>query len=222
MPSGPPIGPASTRSLRYGRTTCVRPFSRRWPWPGRRSAAASAGRSSSKARPGSAYHRRMTPRITDGYAPGCIGRIVQLHAEHYARAVGFGLAFEAKVARELAAFCERAVAGRDALWLLHGDDGQVHGSIAIDGSQAAEHGAHLRWFITSDALRGRGAGKALLRRALSFVDDGGCTRTMLWTFAGLDAARHLYETHGFRLDHEAPGSQWGSPVLEQRFVRDRA
>jgi GNAT superfamily N-acetyltransferase len=166
----------------------------------------------------------MAPRITEGYVPGCIGRIAQLHAEHYARAVGFGVAFEARVARELAAFCQAYVPGRDGLWLLHAGDGlggEVHGSIAIDGSHAADSGAHLRWFITSDALRGQGAGKQLLQRALAFADGCGYARTQLWTFAGLDAARHLYESHGFRLAEEAPGTQWGAKVLEQRFVRER-
>jgi hypothetical protein len=40
-----------------------------------------------------------------GYLPGCIGRITQLHASYYARTVGFGVPFEAKVATELAQFC---------------------------------------------------------------------------------------------------------------------
>jgi hypothetical protein len=42
----------------------------------------------------------------------------------------------------------------------------------------------------------------------------------LWTFQGLDAARRLYEKHGFRLAEEREGSQWGERVLEQRFVLD--
>ena len=69
--------------------------------------------------------------IHTGYRPGCIGRIVELHAEYYARTVGFGAPFEAKVACELAEFCMRYADGRDGLWLAH-EDGVVHGSIAID------------------------------------------------------------------------------------------
>ena len=37
------------------------------------------------------------------------------------------------------------------------------------------------------------------------------------TFAGLDAARHLYEKFGFTLTTEREDSQWGEPVLEQKF-----
>jgi len=40
----------------------------------------------------------------------------------------------------------------------------------------------------------------------------------LWTFQGLATARRLYEKHGFRLAEERAGSQWGTQVMEQRFV----
>jgi hypothetical protein len=39
----------------------------------------------------------------------------------------------------------------------------------------------------------------------------------LHTFAGLDAARHLYQQHGFTLIDEHTTTAWGPPVLEQRF-----
>ena len=43
----------------------------------------------------------MELTIQQGYAPGCIGRITELHADFYSRLVGFGLPFEAKVAHGL-------------------------------------------------------------------------------------------------------------------------
>lgn len=160
----------------------------------------------------------ITAVINEGYLPGCIGRITQLHAQYYTAASGFGVAFEARVASDLANFCRAYQAGRDGLWLVR-QDGQIEGSIAIDGTHAADAGAHLRWFITSDALRGQGIGRSLLAQALAFADGCGYRITVLSTFAGLDAARHLYEDHGFRLAEEGMGSQWGRTVLEQRFVR---
>ncbi|UCE32819.1 MAG: GNAT family N-acetyltransferase [Burkholderiales bacterium] len=143
-----------------------------------------------------------------------------MHAQYYARESGFGAAFEAQVARELGAFCVAYRAGRDGLWLAR-LDGRVEGSIVIDGSRAATDGAHLRWFIASDALRGQGAGHALLRTALGFSDALGYRRVYLWTFDGLHAARHLYEKHGFRLVRQSPGSRWGTLVDEQCFARER-
>ena len=154
--------------------------------------------------------------LHQGYLPGCIGRVAELHATYYSARVGFGLFFESKVARELAAFCEAFQEGRDGLWLVL-VDGRVEGSLAIDGSRAETEGAHLRWFIASDAVRGTGAGNALLEAAVAFCRDRHYASLYLWTFDGLTAARHLYEKAGFRLVQEQQGSQWGKPVTEQRF-----
>ena len=125
-----------------------------------------------------------------GYLPGCVGRIVELHATYYAANAGFGVPFEAKVARELADFCLRFQPDRDGLWLAVAD-GRIEGSIAIDGLHADAEGGHLRWFILSDKLRGQGMGKRLLSCATGFADAKRYANTFLWTFAGLDAARHL-------------------------------
>lgn len=158
----------------------------------------------------------MPATVQFGYRPGCIGRIVELHAHFYHPRVGFGLAFESKVARELAAFCEHLDGGRSGLWLAM-QDGVVEGSIAIDGSAADTEGAHLRWFITSERLRGSGAGTALLEAAMHFCAAQRFGSVYLWTFEGLDAARHLYEKSGFALVHQQRGAQWGVEVNEQRF-----
>lgn len=162
----------------------------------------------------------MTMDLHRGYLPGCIGRVAELHATYYARTSGFGRPFEVKVASELAAFCERFDAHRDGLWLVVQND-RIEASIAIDGRLADTDGAHLRWFIASDAVRGTGVGHSLLSAALAFCDDRRYERCFLWTFDALHAARHLYEKHGFGLDRTLRGGQWGTVVNEQRFVRRR-
>ena len=157
------------------------------------------------------------PTLHLGYRPGCIGRIAELHGSYYARTAGFGAAFEAKVATELAAFCLRYDPARDGLWLAE-HDGAVHGAIVIDGSHAAEQeGAHLRWFITSDSARGQGLGRLLLGEALAFCRARGYLQVLLWTFDELHAARHLYEEHGFRLVETHRGTRWGKEVNEQLY-----
>ena len=156
--------------------------------------------------------------MTCGYMPGCIGRIVQLHAAYYQPLVGFGLPFESRVARELSAFCERLDPTKDGLWLcMDADTNTVHGAIAIDGTEAPTRGAHLRWFITSDAIRGTGAGSQVLDQAMAFCQQRAYSRVHLSTFEGLHAARHLYEKAGFHLIHQAQGKQWGTVVNEQIF-----
>jgi GNAT superfamily N-acetyltransferase len=96
-------------------------------------------------------------------------------------------------------------------------DGHVEGSIAIDGQYAAEEGAHLRWFIVSDALGGQGAGNRLLDAAMEFCRNKSFSKTFLWTFDGLFPARHLYEKASFVPVEQRSGAQWGIEVKEQRF-----
>jgi DNA-binding MarR family transcriptional regulator/GNAT superfamily N-acetyltransferase len=160
----------------------------------------------------------LSDSIHDGYVPGCIGDVASLHARYYAQTSGFGVYFERKVASELAAFAEGLPAQGKGIW-LYVDGGRVLASIVIDGDLAKRQ-AHLRWFIVDDALRGMGVGRALLERALAFA-DAHYDETYLWTFKGLDAARHLYESAGFVLTDESEGRQWGSVVVEQRFLRRR-
>ncbi|HQQ15750.1 MAG TPA: GNAT family N-acetyltransferase, partial [Deltaproteobacteria bacterium] len=57
----------------------------------------------------------------------------------------------------------------------------------------------------------------LLSTAVDFCRSRGYARIHLWTFEGLDAARHLYEKAGFRLVEERIGARWGTEVNEQRF-----
>lgn len=156
--------------------------------------------------------------IHTGYRPGLIGRVAEMHAQFYARHAGFGQFFESQVASGVAAFASRLDQPCNQIWsaTLHG---RIVGAIAIDGQDLGDQQAHLRWFILDDGCRGSGVGRQLLARAVEFCDQQGFVSTQLWTFQGLDAARRLYESHGFTLVHEATGSQWGSQVTEQQFTR---
>lgn len=162
--------------------------------------------------------RAEAGRIVEGYQPGCIGDVASLHGRFYAEHWGFGVFFERKVATELATFAQSLPDPNRALW-LYVENGRSLASVAIDGDATTRVG-HLRWFIADDSLRGSGIGRQLIERAMAFV-DARFDETYLWTFKGLDAARHLYESVGFRLAEEAQGQQWGTPVIEQRFTRDR-
>lgn len=151
-----------------------------------------------------------------GYIPGIIGRIAELHALYYSRNWHFSHYFEAKVASELSDFVSQYDEERDCIWSLS-VDGVIEGAVAIDSSSEAEGIAHLRWFIISDRIRGSGAGNLLMERAMSFCSQKGFEKVYLWTFQGLDAARHLYEKFGFSLKKAFEGDQWGTTVTEQYF-----
>jgi GNAT superfamily N-acetyltransferase len=125
-------------------------------------------------------------QIIRGYLPGSLGRVAELHGTYYHKTWGFGLFFEAKVATELAAFLGRYDVKKDAFWTAQVGR-QIEGSLTIDGIRAATEGAHLRWYIISDELRGQGAGNQLMSTAIDFCRSRGYRRVYLWTFEGLNA-----------------------------------
>jgi ribosomal protein S18 acetylase RimI-like enzyme len=159
-------------------------------------------------------------QIAHGWSPGLIGEVVRAHAVYYAREWRFGAPFETKVAREMGAFVDRYSSARDRIFRAE-RDGALLGALTIDGSDPAlsPGEAHLRWFIVMDEARGLGLGRRLMEAATSFLDETGYRTCYLTTFAGLDAARRLYEAAGFGLVREASSTTWGTTVLEQRFER---
>lgn len=155
--------------------------------------------------------------ISSDYRPGLLGRVVQMHATYYARHYGLGSLAEAKIAQDIGEFFSAWPHPDLRLWHAVKDDSIV-GAIGIDGRYAAERGAQLRWFITDDSVRGMGLGRRMLRELLDFAGVRGFSSIYLWTFAGLDAARHLYESFGFRLAEQRNAATWGVETTEQRFV----
>jgi DNA-binding MarR family transcriptional regulator/GNAT superfamily N-acetyltransferase len=158
--------------------------------------------------------------IHEGYRPGVIASVTQLHASYYSQNYGFGANFERKVATEMSEFMARIDNPLNTTFSAY-VDGELLGSVSLDGEDLGADISHLRWFIVDPRAKGIGIGSLLLEKTISFAEQNAFERTKLWTFKGLDAARHLYEKHNFALVHETPGKQWGTEVIEQEFVRKR-
>lgn len=156
--------------------------------------------------------------VSAGYRPGLVGRIVEMHAAFYSTHSNFGQYFESQVASGAAEFTRRLNEPCNRVWTALLND-RIVGSLAIDGQDLGENRAHLRWFILDDGCRGSGVGRQLMTEAMTFCDVRGFREVHLWTIKGLDAARKLYESFGFKLQKEEQGTQWGSTVTEQQFVR---
>ena len=148
-----------------------------------------------------------------GYLPGGLGRVVAWHGAYYGAEWGFDLAFEADIATDLAAFLSRLDESRDGFWLAW-QNGVMVGSITIDG-HGEDDGAHLRWFIADPEIAGHGVGGRLMDAAMGFCRDRGYTRLWLTTFAGLDAARRLYDRHGFVETGTFENTNWDRPITMQ-------
>ncbi|MEE4358485.1 MAG: GNAT family N-acetyltransferase [Desulfococcaceae bacterium] len=154
--------------------------------------------------------------VISPYLPGAIGHITALHGEYYSRNWNFGLFFETKVATELSALLTHKHSDRNGFWLALCSD-IIAGGIAIDGNRKDPQEARLRFFIVSEDYQGLGIGNLLMDKAITFCKEKKFAKVHLSTFAGLDAARHLYEKRGFRLIGETEDCTWGVVVKEQIF-----
>ena len=151
-----------------------------------------------------------------GYHAGVIGKIIELHAVYYHTFWGFDVSFETQEGRELCEFMSRFDPKNDGLWAVY-VDGRFAGSVAIDGKLRETEGARLRWLIVAPEFQGLGIGQALVHKAVEFCRSAGHAKIFLWTFHGLNAARHVYESEGFVLAQDYPINQWGSAIREQKF-----
>ncbi|MGB9150285.1 MAG: GNAT family N-acetyltransferase [Burkholderiales bacterium] len=151
-----------------------------------------------------------------GYKAGDIGRITLSHANYYQLNWQFDASFEAARAKELADFIEGFNKKSDGLWVSE-YEGEFVGSIAVDGKESETTDARLRWFIVEPEWQGKGIGQKLIEQALAFCRKQGYKKIVLWTFAGLDPARVIYERAGFRLVEATPRKIWGRSITEQKF-----
>jgi putative acetyltransferase len=166
-----------------------------------------------------------------GFVPGALGRLVELHGTYYTKEWQLGPQFEIKVASDMAAFLDGFDSQRDGFWSATVND-KIVGAIVIDGrgsssdrltnssgeQQRSAAEVRLRCFIVDSDYAGLGIGSRLLNAALDFCRAHKYSPVVLWTFAGLDAARHLYESRGFRLTEEYTSDDFGRPLRFQRFV----
>ncbi len=156
--------------------------------------------------------------VINGYRPGLLGCCLEMHMRYYSGTVGFGILFEAQLATGLGELLDRLDSPRNEVWSAT-DGTKILGTIFIDGEGLGEKKAHLRAFIVDDSLRGRGFGRKLIEKAMTFADEQEFPETHLYTFKGLDAARRLYENFGFNLAEEAWGNKWGQKMMIQHFTR---
>ena len=105
-------------------------------------------------------------------------------------------------------------ADKDIIYILEAN-GNVSGCIAIIHTE--ENAAQLRFFFIEPTLRGLGVGNRLMDNAISFCRDKKYKQVFLWTFSELLAARHLYSKHGFQITGTHENTEWGEPVLEERW-----
>ena len=135
---------------------------------------------------------------------GDLGRVTTVHGTCYDDLPGFGISFEAFVARTLAEYMLDARAnGR--MWLAErGDDLVGCTAIVLRDDQVAQ----LRWVLVDQSARGVGLGKELVNRAIDYSRDNGCSKIYLETTDGLPESQTLYEKLGFVETQNRPEELW--------------
>lgn len=148
---------------------------------------------------------------------GDLGRIVALHGEIYEReAEGFGLRFEAFVARTIAEFVlENESRGR--VWLAE-QGGELIGCCAI--AHRGDRVGQLRWVLARPEVRGEGLGRRLVEESLEYCRGQGMRQVFLQTTDGLEASRRLYDSLGFRLVSETREELWDGEAMLIRMELD--
>ena len=117
-----------------------------------------------------------------------------LHGTAYESLEGFGLRFEAYVARTVAEYVlDNDSRGR--IWLADRGD-ELAGCAAI--ADRPGNVAQLRWVLVDPASRGTGLGRTLVTHAMDWcvVRNFDCIR--LETTEGLPVSMRLYQKLGFR------------------------
>ena len=104
--------------------------------------------------------------------------------------------FEALVAEIAARFLRRFDPARDA---AGSPNATATTSARVFLVQRSRYVAQLRLLLVEPSARGSGIGRRLVGECIAFARRTGYHKVMLWTNAGLDAARHLYDDAGFRL-----------------------
>jgi ribosomal protein S18 acetylase RimI-like enzyme len=109
-------------------------------------------------------------------------------------------AFSSTFERELARTADdwRAWIMPGATFLLEQSDGEVSGLVAASHDHAGRSIVWVASMWLAPEVRGVGAGDALMHEFLAWAATTGAQEARLRVADGNDAARKLYERHGFR------------------------
>jgi len=155
------------------------------------------------------------PRVTfRSHEPGDLGWIVQRHGEMYHALRGWDATFEAMVAKIVASFVDNYDPTCERGWIAE-VDGSRAGAIAL--VRKSKTVGQLRLLFVEPFARGLGIGTRLVSECVGQARHVGYRRMVLYTVAGLESARRLYEAEGFTLAEETPSQAWGKTQMEQRW-----
>jgi len=131
--------------------------------------------------------------------PGDLGWVVERNAAVYAKEYGWGLGAEALFARIVADYQQHHDPERERCWIAERWGDRVGCVFLVKKTDTV---AQLRMLLVEPGARGSGLGRRLVDECTEFAREAGYRKIVLWTNRVLSAARHIYESAGYRFVKE--------------------
>lgn len=145
---------------------------------------------------------------------GDYGWAVERHGVLYSSEYGWDERFEGLVAELFGKFARKHDPARERCWIAELDGERVGCVFVVEREPDI---AQLRCLLVEPSARGHGVGSKLVNACVEFARAAGYRKMMLWTNKGLDSARKIYESVGFRLTEEKAHRDFGPELIGQSW-----
>lgn len=154
--------------------------------------------------------------IIRSYTEDDIDYIIKGHRELYNDEYGFSGEFANYVEKYVFEFNKSHDESRENIWIAECNGKQVGVIAVVRGDN--DYTAQLRWFLIEPEMRGKGLGHKLVKVAIEFCHEKDYKQIFLWTVNILKAARHIYDSHGFKLTEKVENTQWtDKKIIEEKW-----